>query len=133
MYYIIRTVILLTWFICKTLMIQMIKVTLTVTTRSNTNRMVYRHRFLQPYSPERSPVCASFSCVTSILKKRELQLRITIIVTIAFLTKYLRKSKIHLKQRPDLVAVRVQMYNPITSLGVFVQLYFCILSLVCVF
>lgn len=118
MYYIIRTVSLLTWFICKTLMIQMTKVTLTVTTRINTNRIVYRHRFLQPYSPERSPVCASFSCGSSILKTRELQLRITIIVTFAFLTKYLRKSKIHLKQRPDLGAVRVQMYNAVTSLGV---------------
>lgn len=132
MYYIIRTVSLLTWFICKTLMIQMTKVTLTVTTSSNTNRIVYRHRFLQPYSPERSPVCAPFFCGSSILKTRELQLRITIIVTIAFLTNYFRKSKIHLKQRPDLGVVRVQVYNPITSLGVFLQWYFCILSLVCV-
>lgn len=114
-------------------MIQMTKVTLTVTTSSNTNRIVYRHRFLQPYSPERSPVCASFSCGSSILKPRDLQLRITIIVTFTFLTSYLRKIKIHLKQRPDLGAVRVQMYSPITSLGVFVQWYFCILSLVSVF
>lgn len=93
MYYSIRTVILLTWFIFKTLMIQMTNVTLTVTTRSSTNSIVYRHRFLQPYSPERSPDCASFSCGSSILQTRELQLRTTIIVTIVFLTNYFRKSK----------------------------------------
>lgn len=94
MYYSVRTVSLLTWFIFKTLMIQMTNVTLTVTTSSNTNSIVYRHRFLQPYSPERSPDCASFSCGSSILQTRELQLSTTIIiVTIVFLANYSRKSK----------------------------------------